>query len=156
MRIRVAAVGQRMPQWVTEAWTGYIRRLPPVLNIELREIPLPRRGKNSNIRQAVNEEGAALLAAVPRDAFLVALDAGGRPWSTADLARRLEQWMGSGRDVCLLVGGPDGLAFDCLRRADAKWSLGPLTLPHPLVRVILAEQLYRAWTITSNHPYHRA
>jgi len=156
MRIRVAAIGQRMPGWVTEAWNEYTRRLPASLKVDLHEIPLPRRGKNTDVSRSVRDEGSALLSAVPRDARVVALDVQGKPWSTAGLASQLEQWMGEGRDICLLIGGPDGLSGECLQRANDRWSLGPLTLPHPLVRVILAEQLYRAWSITSNHPYHRA
>jgi 23S rRNA (pseudouridine1915-N3)-methyltransferase len=93
---------------------------------------------------------------IPRDCQVVALDVGGRAWSTEDLSARLGEWLGGGRDVALLVGGPDGLADNCLARADSRWSLSALTLPHPLVRVLVAEQLYRAWTLTSGHPYHRA
>jgi 23S rRNA (pseudouridine1915-N3)-methyltransferase len=156
MLIRVAAVGRRMPRWVAEAWTEYTRRLPGVLRIELREIPLARRGRNTDLERARREEGAALLAAVPRDARLVALDERGEPWTTADLAGHLERWMGEGRSLGLLIGGPDGVSPECLQAADDRWSLGPLTLPHPVVRIILAEQLYRAWSMLSGHPYHRA
>jgi 23S rRNA (pseudouridine1915-N3)-methyltransferase len=156
MRIRVAAVGQRMPGWVSQGWHEYVRRMPPVLNIELTEVPLARRGRNPDLERAVRAEGAALLAAVPDGARVISLDRRGSAWSTTDLAGKLQDWMHAGQDVCLLVGGPDGLSPECLRRADTAWSLGPLTLPHPLVRIVLAEQLYRAWTIISNHPYHRA
>ena len=156
MQIRVAAVGQRMPRWVSEAWKEHTRRLPAVLNIDLREIPAAHRGRNADIRRARREEGEALLAAVPRDARIVALEQKGKPWTTEDLALQLEGWMGDGRKVCMLIGGPDGISRECLQQADSQWSLGPLTLPHPLVRVILAEQMYRAWSIISKHPYHRA
>jgi 23S rRNA (pseudouridine1915-N3)-methyltransferase len=156
MQIRVAAVGQRMPGWVSEAWAEYTRRLPAVLNIDLREIPVAHRGRNPDVCRARREESASLLASAPRDARIVALEEKGKRWTTMDLARQLENWMGEGRKVCILIGGPDGIARDCLQRADNQWSLGPLTLPHPLVRVILAEQLYRAWSIISKHPYHRA
>jgi 23S rRNA (pseudouridine1915-N3)-methyltransferase len=101
-------------------------------------------------------EGIALQGAVPAGFRQVALDQGGRQWSTAELAVELERWMHEEQGVCFMVGGPDGLAPDCLARADDQWSLSRLTLPHPMVRVVLAEQLYRAWTITQNHPYHRA
>lgn len=97
-----------------------------------------------------------MLAAVPRDCHVIALDVTGQAWNTEVLAGRLQGWLGAGRDVALLVGGPDGLAPACLARADTRWSLSPLTLPHALVRVVLAEQLYRAWTLVSGHPYHRA
>ena len=156
MQIRVAAVGQRMPRWVTEAWAEYTRRLPNVLKIDLHEIPLAQRGRNTDLERARRQEGEALLAAVPSGARVIALDERGRSWSTADLAENLERWMADGRKLCLWIGGPDGMPPECLRRADERWSLGPLTLPHPLVRVVLAEQLYRAWSIISNHPYHRA
>jgi 23S rRNA (pseudouridine1915-N3)-methyltransferase len=97
-----------------------------------------------------------MLAAIPERSLVVALDVGGRAWDTPALAVRLQEWLQSGRDIVLLVGGPDGLSGDCLRRADLRWSLSALTLPHALVRVVLAEQLYRAWTIISGHPYHRS
>ena len=97
-----------------------------------------------------------MLAAIPERSLVVALDVGGSAWDTPALAARLQEWLQSGRDIVLLVGGPDGLSGDCLRRAELRWSLSALTLPHALVRVVLAEQLYRAWTIISGHPYHRS
>ena len=96
-----------------------------------------------------------MLASLPRDCHVLALDQGGCSWSTEELAEQMEGWLGAGRDLALLVGGPDGLAQSCLERADRRWSLSPLTLPHPLVRIVVAEQLYRAWSILANHPYHR-
>ena len=93
---------------------------------------------------------------MPNRARIVALDVRGQSWSTERLAVRLEEWMGDGRDVGFIIGGPDGISTDVMNKAEIRWSLGPLTLPHPLVRVVLVEQLYRAWTITRNHPYHRA
>lgn len=156
MRLRVASVGQRMPGWVTDAWEDYARRLPRELTLELREIALRKRGRNADIDRLRREEGEALLGAFRSTDRLIALDNRGKAWSTAQLAARLEAWMAGGSDCGFLIGGPDGLDDACLERADERWSLGPLTYPHPLVRVILAEQLYRAWTITRNHPYHRA
>jgi 23S rRNA (pseudouridine1915-N3)-methyltransferase len=156
MRLIVASVGQRMPSWVDDGWIDYARRMPRELTLDLREVPLGRRGRNADLARLRRDEGVALLAATGAGARRVALDRDGRPWSTERLARRLEAWRGEGRDCAFLVGGPDGLAPACLEAADETWSLGPLTLPHPLVRVVLAEQLYRAWTIISNHPYHRA
>jgi 23S rRNA (pseudouridine1915-N3)-methyltransferase len=96
-----------------------------------------------------------MLKAIPKGSQVLGMDVAGSTWSTERLSERLERWMADGRDIALLVGGPEGLAPDCLRRADARWSLSPLTLPHPLVRVVVAEQLYRAWSIMRNHPYHR-
>lgn len=155
MLIKVAAIGQRMPQWVNTAWLEYVRRFPPATRLELAEIPMQRRGKNPDINRLKNQEGEALLASAPKGAKVIALDISGRKWSTRELASEFENWMGSGRDICLLIGGPDGLSTQCLETAAGKWSLGPLTLPHPLVRVVLVEQLYRAWSIVNRHPYHR-
>lgn len=157
MRLKVAGVGQRMPRWVASAWDDYARRMPRELAMELFEVPLPRRGKNADLARLKRREGEALLAAVGAAGNrVVALDGAGQAWSTSQLADRLGRWMGEGRDCAFLIGGPDGLDESCLGAAEAAWSLGPLTLPHPLVRVVLAEQLYRAWTILTGHPYHRA
>ena len=156
MQLLVAAVGQRMPAWVNEAWAEYARRMPHGLNLSLREIALAKRGKNADTRRLSAVESHAMYEAMPPRARIVALDVKGQSWSTEKLAANLEEWMGDGRDVGFMIGGPDGIAPDTLNKADTRWSLGPLTLPHPLVRVVLAEQLYRAWTITQNHPYHRA
>lgn len=156
MRLRVASIGQRMPGWVQEGWDEYARRMPRELNLELHEIPLQKRGRNPDIPRLVRQEAEGLLSAVTPDHHMVALDRSGRAWTTEQLAGRLEAWMSGGRHCGFLIGGPDGLDRSCLEQADECWSLGPLTLPHPLVRVVLAEQLYRAWTIIKNHPYHRA
>ena len=156
MQLLVAAIGQRMPNWVTEAWNEYTRRMPPGLVVSLREISLSKRTKNADTKRLTAIESKALLDAMPARARIIALDVQGQAWSTEKLAANLEQWMGEGRDVGFMIGGPEGIDADTLKKADDRWSLGPLTLPHPLVRVVLAEQLYRAWTITQNHPYHRA
>jgi 23S rRNA (pseudouridine1915-N3)-methyltransferase len=155
MQLLVAAVGQRMPAWVQQAWAEYAGRFPRGLSLELREIPLAKRSRNAVTDKLRAAEGRALLAAVPAEYRVVALDERGRQWSTAELAGQLENWMRDERGVSFLVGGPDGLAEECRERAQDVWALGRLTLPHPMVRAILAEQLYRAWTITQNHPYHR-
>jgi len=156
MQLLVAAVGQRMPAWVNEAWTEYARRMPAAIRLVLREIALEKRGKNADTNRLTTIESQALYEAMPARARIIALDVEGRSWSTEQLSSNLEEWMGDGRDVGFMIGGPDGIAADILQKADTRWSLGPLTLPHPLVRVVLVEQLYRAWTITQNHPYHRA
>ncbi|EON91308.1 hypothetical protein MARLIPOL_14060 [Marinobacter lipolyticus SM19] len=156
MRLRLICVGQKMPDWVSQGYTDYARRMPPELPLELVEIPMAHRGKNPDIARLMQKESDSILSATgPRDR-VVALEVGGCPWSTEKLASQLENWQQDGRDVSFLVGGPDGLADTCRQRADQLWSLSPLTLPHPLVRILLAEQLYRAWSITRNHPYHRA
>ena len=156
MILTVAAVGKRMPAWVNEVWGDYAKRFPRRLTLELKEIPLARRGRNADVTALREAEGEALLAAVPQGSRIIALDERGKQWTTAELAKQLENWMHEERGVCFLVGGPDGLPQSCRDRARDVWALGKLTLPHPMVRVILAEQLYRAWTITQNHPYHRA
>lgn len=155
MQLTAAAVGQRMPAWVQTAWKEYAQRFPRGMPLELREIQLARRSRNAAIDSLRNSEGEALLAAAPDGQRLIALDERGKQWSTLELSGQMENWMRYERGVCFLVGGPDGLAKSCRERASDVWALGRLTLPHPLVRVILAEQLYRAWTITQNHPYHR-
>jgi 23S rRNA (pseudouridine1915-N3)-methyltransferase len=156
MDINLIAVGTRMPAWVSEGYREYARRLPRDFSLSLTEITPGQRTRSSAPRRAVSEEGKRMLAATRSGQRLVALDVRGRSWSTEQLAEQLARWRLDGRDVGLLVGGPDGLAPECLHSAELHWSLSPLTLPHPLVRVVLAEQLYRAWSILSGHPYHRA
>jgi 23S rRNA (pseudouridine1915-N3)-methyltransferase len=156
VKFHLLAVGEKMPAWVTEGYREYSQRLPGHLSLILKEQPVAHRGKNPDIERLKRDEGKRMLAAIPAGARAVALEIGGKPWSTEELARRMQGWMQSGGDVALMVGGPDGLAPECLARADERWSLGPMTLPHPLVRVVVAEQLYRAWSILNNHPYHRA
>jgi 23S rRNA (pseudouridine1915-N3)-methyltransferase len=156
MQLLVAAVGQRMPHWVSEAWTEYARRMPPALSVSLREIPLAKRTKNADTQRLKAAESKALYASIPPGSRVIALDVRGQAWSTKKLAKNLESWMGEGRNAGFMIGGPDGIDADIINKADSRWSLGPLTLPHPLVRVVLVEQLYRAWTINQNHPYHRA
>ena len=155
MRLSIVAVGTKMPPWVEQGVDEYARRMPRELKLEWREIPLAKRGKDNNARQLSVKEGEQQLKAVPSWDRVVALDVKGKRISTEQLARQLQSWQMSGDNYSLLIGGPDGLSPACLERADTRWSLSDLTLPHPLVRVLLAEQLYRAWTITVNHPYHR-
>lgn len=156
MRLRLICVGQKMPDWVTQGFNDYAKRMPPELAVELSEIALAHRGKNADIARMVQREGESVLAAAGKGDRLIALEVGGKAWSTEQLSKQLESWQQDGRDVSFMIGGPDGLAGDCRAQADQMWSLSPLTLPHPLVRIVLAEQLYRAWSITRNHPYHRA
>lgn len=144
MRVKLVAVGRRPPTWAAAAYDEFAGRLPPDLRPALVEIPTGRR-----------DEGTRLLAQVPDDAHLVVLDERGAPWSTRELAGRLDAWRHAARPLVLMIGGPDGLDAACRRRAQEVWSLSRLTLPHMLVRVVVAEQLYRAWTLTVGHPYHR-
>jgi len=155
VKLRVIAVGTRMPAWVTAGFEDYAERLPRELKLELVELPLAVRGKNADLERAKNAEGEKLLER-SRDSHRVMLDERGAAWTSPDLATRLKAWMQNGRDVSLLVGGPDGHSADVQKSADERWSLSKLTLPHALVRVLIAEQLYRAWSLTANHPYHRA
>ncbi len=144
-----------MPPWVSQGVEEYSKRMPRELGIEWKELPLAPRGKGSNSRQLKEKEGELILRAIPASDRVIALDVRGKSLSTENLAKQLSSWQMSGENYSLLIGGPDGLSGACLERAERRWSLSELTLPHPLVRVVLAEQLYRAWTITVNHPYHR-
>ena len=154
MRARLIAVGDRMPAWVTAGYNEYAKRLSHELPLELVEISTKGRGQREPSR-AIADEGVAMLAAIPKGAHVVALDGRGKPWSSEELAQQLARWRMQGSDLAFLIGGPDGLAAAALERAQQHWSLGPLTLPHPLVRVVIAEQLYRAVSLLGNHPYHR-
>jgi 23S rRNA (pseudouridine1915-N3)-methyltransferase len=155
MRISIIAVGTKMPAWVSQGVDEYGKRMPRELKVEWRELPLARRGKDASVEQLCQREGEQILKTIPTGDRVIALDVLGKRLGTEQLARQLEQWQMSGDNYSLVIGGPDGLSAQCLQRADQRWSLSDLTLPHPLVRILLAEQLYRAWTITVNHPYHR-
>lgn len=155
MRIKVIAIGTRMPAWVEQGTAEYLKRLPKELGLEIVELPLGFRSKNQPVQKAVQTEGNSMLQAIPANDQVIALDVNGSPLSTEKLARHIGQWQHSGNNFSLLIGGPDGLAGDCLARADMRWSLSALTLPHPLIRVILVEQFYRAWSINAGHPYHK-
>ncbi|MFO1417594.1 MAG: 23S rRNA (pseudouridine(1915)-N(3))-methyltransferase RlmH [Methylotetracoccus sp.] len=155
MQIELVAVGQRMPPWVEDGYREYARRLTRECQLVLREIAPAVRSKSGDAAKWRQTEGERIIAAVTHVDHAVALDRSGRAWSTEQLATLIEQWMNSYRRVALLIGGPDGLSQECLDRAGQRWSLSPLTFPHPLVRVIVAEQLYRAWSLLQGHPYHR-
>ena len=155
MRIQLVTVAGRQPGWTQEGYREYAGRLRDACRLDLVELPLGRR-KSGDARRAIADEGRRMLAVLPANAHVLALDVGGQLWDTAALAQRLETWLGLGQPVALLVGGPDGLAGACLERAAERWSLSRLTLPHGLVRIVVAEALYRAWTVHLGHPYHRA
>lgn len=156
MKARLVAVGERPPDWVAQGYAEYVKRLSHWLPLELVEVAPGRRGKGLDPARAMAEEGARVLGAVPKAALVVALDGRGRAHDSAQLADRLAHWRQQGRDLALLIGGPEGHAPEVLEAADERWSLGPLTLPHMLVRLLVAEQLYRACSMLANHPYHRA
>lgn len=153
MRIRLVAVGQRMPAWVSDGFLEYTRRLKARLPVELVELPAARRGGDTV--RAMAEEGRALLAALRPQDHVIALDEHGKQRTSMELSRWLAQRMQAGSDLVFLVGGADGFAPEVLARAQERWSLSPLTLPHALVRVVFAEQIYRAVTLLDGHPYHR-
>ncbi len=155
MRIRMVAVGQKMPAWVDQGYNEYAKRINGDCRLELIELPMQKRAKNSNVQQLKEKEGKAILDAIKTSEQLIVLDVLGKAISTEQLASTIKSWQMDGRDVALVVGGPDGVSDAVLKKADNKISLSKLTLPHPLVRVVLAEQIYRAWTINQGHPYHR-
>ncbi len=156
MRIDLIAVGTKMPSWVEAGYNEYARRMPPQCRLNLIEIPAGQRGKNADIPRILRQEGQKMLAAVPKGSRIIALDVTGKAWSTPQLSQQLDGWMQGGTDIAILIGGPEGFDPACLAAAEQRWSLSPLTFPHPLVRIIVAEQLYRAYSLLSGHPYHRA
>ena len=155
MRIKLISVGSKMPGWVEEGYQEYSRRLGQDIKLELVEIPLNRRSKGADVKRLQEKEAGQMLAAVGQGDLVVTMEIKGKAWSTEQLADKMGDWLHSGRNVSLLVGGPEGLHPSCMAQADLRWSLSPLTLPHPMVRVIVAEQVYRAWSILQNHPYHK-
>ena len=155
MRIRLIAVGTKMPDWITDGFDEYRKRLNQDVILELVEIPAGKRGKNADIERITDKEGELMLAAIQPADHVITLDVGGQRLSTEKLSQQLEKLLRQGNHVALLIGGPEGLAPQCRSRARESWSLSDLTLPHPLVRVLIAEQIYRAWSILKGHPYHR-
>ena len=155
MEVRLLAAGTRLPRWIDDGYQHYAGRLTRELNLVLDEIPVAaRRGGDAASWRA--REGKVMLSKIRTADWLVALEVDGKSPDTERLAGWIEKWLGAGRRIVLAVGGPDGLAPEVLQRADQRWSLSPLTLPHGLVRVVLAEALYRAWSLRNGHPYHRA
>lgn len=155
MRLRLLAVGTRMPGWVSEGFGEYAKRLSGDISLELVEISAGKRLKATDLARLKEEEGEALLSALKPQERVIALDVLGRQLATEDMAATLKDWQIDGRPAALLIGGPEGLSRAVLDRADEKWSLSRLTLPHPLVRIVIAEQIYRAWSLLKGHPYHR-
>jgi len=155
MKIHLIAIGQKMPSWITTGYNEYARRLPAECALNLIEVTAEKRNKNTNTKKALEKEATRMLSAIPKNVLVISMDIAGQKWDTPKLARHLDDWMHEGRDIALLIGGADGLGQSCQLRSEYSWSLSSLTFPHPLVRVLLAEQLYRAWSILNNHPYHR-
>ena len=156
MKCRLIAAGTRLPDWVNSGFREYQKRLRTPLVLELKEIPVAPRRAGDNPQRAIQREGADMLAALGANDYVVALDITAKAMSTLQLSQWLAERMRDGRSLALLIGGPDGLSPQCRERADHGWSLSPLTLPHGLVRVVVAEQLYRAMSLLAGHPYHRA
>ncbi len=156
MKCRLIAAGTRLPDWVNDGFREYQKRLRTPLTLDLIEIPVATRRPGENPQRAIAREGEAMMAALGRDDYVVALEIVANSMSTAEVGAWLAERLRDGRPLTLLIGGPDGLADTCRQRADQRWSLSPLTLPHALVRVVLAEQIYRAMSLLAGHPYHRA
>ena len=149
------AVGERQPSWVAEAFDSYAQRLPRQWKFRLDTVPPARRAKGGDPANAIKAEGLRVLEKVKATEQLVLLDERGHEVSSVELAAKLSDWQAVGRDLCFVIGGPDGVSQACSERADFRWSLSRLTLPHGLARVLFVEQLYRAWTVATSHPYHR-
>lgn len=155
MQCLIIAVGTKMPSWCTLACEEYLARIQHAMKCSLIEIPAAKRHKSGNVSQYKEEEAQKILQKISPNHHVVALEVTGSAWSTPQVAHALSSWQQLGKDCVFLIGGPDGLSQKCLERANQKWSLSCLTFPHALARVVLLEQLYRAWSILSNHPYHR-
>lgn len=156
MKLIIIAVGLRMPDWVETAWQDYAKRMPADCAIELKEVKPEPRTSGKTPAQMMQAEAKRIEAAIPANALTIVLDERGKDITTMQLAKTMQTWRDSGQDIAILIGGPDGLDAELKNRYPNKLRLSSLTLPHPMVRVLLAEQLYRAWAITVNHPYHRA
>lgn len=155
MKIRLLTITHKSPGWIQEGYEEYAKRLPHAYALELIEIPAEKRSINADLKRITEREGEKMLAAIKPNHRVIALDVKGKLWTTEQLAGQLAAWQLDGRNIDLLVGGPEGLAAACLQKAEEKWSLSPLTFPHIIVRLIVAEQIYRAWSILQQHPYHR-
>jgi 23S rRNA (pseudouridine1915-N3)-methyltransferase len=155
VHIRLLAVGDRQPAWIDEACENYIGRLPREWKFRVDCIATARRSRNDKSHDAIDAEGGQLLARIKTSEQVVLLDEQGTQYSSQVLATRLSDWQADGRDLCFIIGGPDGVSAACRQRADVVWSLSNLTLPHGLARVLFVEQMYRAWALQNGHPYHR-
>ena len=154
MRIQLVCIGTHLPVWVDQAFESYASRMPSQCRITLQAYPVAKRYKG-DLQKQKEQECGRLLKALPAKSILVALDVRGELWSTDRLTTHLQKWLQSGRSVSMMIGGPEGLCETCLEKADYRWSLSPLTFPHAMARVIVVEQLFRAWSILNRHPYHR-
>ena len=155
MRIHLIAVGKKMPEWVNSGFSEFSKRMPPELQINLVEITPSVRNKTTPIEKNIKEEGERFQSAIPSNSRLIVLDEKGKNFSSIELSKKMEDWFPQGQDIAIVIGGADGIDDRIKQQANESWSLSSFTLPHALVRVIVAEQLYRAWSILKGHPYHR-
>ena len=155
MRVQIIAMGDRMPGWVQQGYNEYTKRIGAGLNIDLVEISPEKRGKSSDVQRIMQKEAERMRQTIPKGNYVIALDKEGKSWSTEDLADKIAGWQQDGTNISLLIGGPEGMTRELLEQADARISFSAMTFPHPVVRIILAEQLYRAYSILTNHPYHK-
>ena len=156
MKINLVAIGSKMPGWVETGTGEYLKRLPKNFSLSVTELPLVKRSKSGpDVIKLCEIEGQSLLKAVPAGNHIIALDVKGKQYSTMTMAERIKDVMEDGKDISMLVGGPDGLSRECLDAANEIWSLSALTLPHTIVRIVVAEQVYRVWSVLNGHPYHR-
>ena len=155
MLIKIVAVGVRMPGWVTQGFNEYSKRFPPEIDLQLGEIPPIKRNKSSNLEKVLIQEGERINASVPKGSHIIVLDERGSTQRTTILAKNMKEWMREGKNIAFVIGSADGTHENIRKNANELWSLSDFTLPHGLARVLLVEQLYRAWTIINKHPYHR-
>ena len=155
MRIHLIAVGKKMPEWVNSGFLEFSKRMPPELQINLIEITPSVRNKATPIEKNIKEEGERIQSAIPSNSRLIVLDEKGKNFSSVDLSKKMESWLPMGQDISIVIGGADGVDNVIKQQAVEKWSLSSFTLQHALVRVVIAEQLYRGWSILKGHPYHR-
>lgn len=155
MQIKIISVGNRMPNWVQQGYDEYAKRMPKECSLFLKEVTPGKRGKNSDIARIIRDEGKRMIEVIPQRTHVVTLDIPGKAWTTQELSLAMKRWIENGGNVALLIGGADGLSDSVRETAKESWSLSRLTFPHQLVRIIVAEQLYRAWSLLNHHPYHR-
>jgi 23S rRNA (pseudouridine1915-N3)-methyltransferase len=155
MQVQIIAVGQKMPDWVDLACTDYLRRMPREMNLQLSTIPLAQRKGGVSAEQLRRQEAGSIIKKISRGSFSIALDESGKQWSSLEWSEQLQRWMLEYSQVNLIIGGPDGLSEECRKTCAQRIALGRMTMPHALVRVVLIEQIYRAWTLLQGHPYHR-
>jgi len=154
MHVLIVAVGQKIPSWIQEGIHDFAKRMPPEWRFEIKAIKTPLRGSQS-VDQLMSLERSRLESLIPKGAWTVALDERGEAWTTHQFAERFQQWQGQGRDIVFLIGGPDGIQSEWRQQCDVRMRLSHMTLPHAMARLLLVEQIYRAWSVLTQHPYHR-